>query len=491
MTLTGSPTLADDKPSEEPTPTFSYTTPTEKDYLRAFFEWGGVVTAGFLQYITEKGMVRNYDVRYNWPMFRQKLLMQKLEWDTNYIGTNFLGHMVGGSDYYYAARANHLSIAESFGMSVAGSLLWEYVGEVREIVSINDMIVTPLSGVAVGEPMTQLGAFFDRSAPTLHNRVLGVVFTPFKSLNDLLDGHTLARAESFDAYGFPANEWHEFHFAAGLAQTWQQDAAPGSAARSSQEWRFTLASHLARLPDYTGPGHHSMLFSDGNASSIDVSVAMLPDGVADLDIATQVVFAGQYTRDARLDSHGGLWGNGTLIGWSAGYQYTVHDYDRDRRRQIDQITSVEPLGVLFEHRGAFGAGRVFTRISAGADFAGVRPYALSAYRTRADAVALPYVIDQHEYYYGMGGRGAATVGIGAGHFEAQARLRFEAYAAVYAPVGTYDERTTLEERLSYALAGTPARVAVFAEQRARSGQMGHANAYRSELSLGVEIGARF
>jgi hypothetical protein len=36
--------------------------------------------------------------------------------------------------------------------------LWEYVGEWREQASINDLVVTPVSGVPVGESFFHLGA---------------------------------------------------------------------------------------------------------------------------------------------------------------------------------------------------------------------------------------------------------------------------------------------------------------------------------------------
>jgi hypothetical protein len=475
----------------EPPPTFAYTTPADKNYLRAFLELGGVIGFGFLQYITEQDIVRNYDVNYSWKMFRGKLLFEQLKLDTNHLGTNFIGHPIGGTSYYMTARGNHLSIAESFGFTVAGSTLWEYFGEVREIVSINDMIVTSLAGPAIGEPMTQLGAFFDRSSPALRNRILGVFFGPVKSLNDLLDGRTLARSEHLDYYGFPADEWHQFDLSTGVGNTWEQHPTRGVGSSITQEWRYALSSHLARLPDYVGAGHHSLVFSDGNVSSFEVSGAVTEQRVVDLHVETQLVLVGHYFRDAHRDSHGKLWGYGTQIGVTTGYELTFHDYDRDGFRPIDQIAGVEPLGLLFEHRGAFGAGRIFTRFSATSDFAGVRPYALRMYRQRADKVVLPYVLDQHLYYYGIGGRLMGHVGVSAGLFEIEAKLRFEGYSALEEPVALADQRASVEGRVSCEIPYTAARVAAFIERRSRWGYMGPSQAARNELSLGVEIGARY
>jgi Domain of unknown function (DUF3943) len=61
--------------------------------------------------------------------------------------------------YYLVARTNTLSIPASLLFAIAGSTLWELVGEFKEKVSINDMIVIPFAGMAIGEVFVQLGGF--------------------------------------------------------------------------------------------------------------------------------------------------------------------------------------------------------------------------------------------------------------------------------------------------------------------------------------------
>ena len=485
------PARAQDEALELVAPTFAYTKPADKDYVRAMLELTGVVTFGFLWYVTQTDIVRDYDVGYSWPVFRRKLLGQAFDLDTNAFGTNFVGHPIGGTLYYLTARSNRLSVAESFGIAVGGSLLWEFFGEVHEIVSANDMLVTPLAGASIAEPMLQLGAFFDRSAPRLHNRILGVLFAPLKSLNDLLDDRTPARSQELSRDGFPLDEWHQFDLRTVAATTFQEPPAHGADTHVSHELRLSLAAQLTRLPGYDTAGNHSLVFDDANASSMALDLALSNAGLVDLDFLTQFVFVGHYFRAARYDAAGRLWGQGTQVGLSSGYRYTVHDYDRDRVRPIDRIASVQPLGLVFEHRAALGLWHIVTRIAAGADFGGVRPYAAREYQQHPADVVLPVVLDEHLYYFALGGHVLSSLNVAMGLVEASAKLGFESYSALGTPIDISDRRSLLEARAGCGLGSTALRLSLVGQRRTRAGRMGTARAGRTEMSLGIELGARY
>jgi len=76
-------------------------------------------------------------------------------WDPNGISTNNLEHPYGGAVYYNAARANGLSFWTATPMTVAGSLMWELFGEPVQP-SINDVVITSLSGVNFGESIRRI-----------------------------------------------------------------------------------------------------------------------------------------------------------------------------------------------------------------------------------------------------------------------------------------------------------------------------------------------
>ncbi|MCD7972837.1 MAG: DUF3943 domain-containing protein [Candidatus Azobacteroides sp.] len=71
-------------------------------------------------------------------------------WDNDYMGTNMFLHPYNGSLYFIARRANGLNYWESGGLALAGSAMWELFMEC-EYPSTNDIIATPIGGMAIGE----------------------------------------------------------------------------------------------------------------------------------------------------------------------------------------------------------------------------------------------------------------------------------------------------------------------------------------------------
>lgn len=76
-------------------------------------------------------------------------------WDPNGISTNNLEHPFGGSVYYNVARANGMSFWTATPMAAAGSLMWGLFGEPVQP-SANDVIITTLSGVNLGEGIRRI-----------------------------------------------------------------------------------------------------------------------------------------------------------------------------------------------------------------------------------------------------------------------------------------------------------------------------------------------
>ncbi len=76
-------------------------------------------------------------------------------WDNNDIRVNELEHPWAGAAYFNSGRANGLSFWGSAPMALAGSMMWELFGE-SKAPSVNDLLSTSLTGIALGEPLHQL-----------------------------------------------------------------------------------------------------------------------------------------------------------------------------------------------------------------------------------------------------------------------------------------------------------------------------------------------
>src|SRR6185295_4127945 len=137
---------------------------------------------------TDKSNDRDYDLGYDWDGLRSKLLFQSIAFDNNKFPTNWVTHPIAGWLYYTVPRSNRLSVQESFAFALASSTFWEFLGEIREQASVNDMIVTPVSGLPIGESLVQLGALMQRSRRGTVTRALAWTFGGAKSLHDAIDG---------------------------------------------------------------------------------------------------------------------------------------------------------------------------------------------------------------------------------------------------------------------------------------------------------------
>jgi hypothetical protein len=466
----------------------------EKYYLRAILEHQGLFVLGLLWYVTTTDIRHDWDLGYRWNAFEDKLTGAAIKIDTNRFGTNFIGHPVGGTGYYIAARSNGLGIPEAFGFSVAGSLLWEYFGEVTEIISANDMVVTPFGGMAIGEATTQLGAFFDRSSPTLGHRVLSTLFAPLRAVNRAMDSEPLEPSPSLDARGLPSEEWHRFRLFALSAATHQGRTRelPGTTFAS---YGVEASSRLARLPDYDGAGRHSLGFGDARVSHLDLRISGSEHGVGDLAFECGFLLGGYYLRDATLDRAGRVSGGGLVVGIGTSFLYSLHDYDTDRVRPTDRIARVTPLGVLFEHRGALGPVNSSARIDVGPDFGGVQPYALPNGIAPEDPGDFERVTRIHGYYHSLGAHFASSLELGVGPVTLAGSLRAERHQAMNAlgrapsdPSTIVDTRTEADARLMLRLPNTPATLLGYAARRLRAGRAGPSRDDRTETALGGGLG---
>src|SRR6478735_2293698 len=115
------------------------------------------------------------------------------EWDTDEFGINFIGHPYQGTLYYNAARTQGYNFWQSAPFAVAGSLSWEYFGE-NTLPSYNDMIYTPLNGIALGEILYRVSSNIldDRTRGTERTirEISAGIINPVRGVNRLLQGKT-------------------------------------------------------------------------------------------------------------------------------------------------------------------------------------------------------------------------------------------------------------------------------------------------------------
>lgn len=311
------PCRADD--SNESAPLLRYRAPRGPHYVRLALEEVVLLGAGFGQYWYDREQnSRDWQFNYDWASFRARLEGKAYAFDTNGFDTNFVFHPAAGTLYYLTARSNRFGPFESLAIAFGTSAIWEFFGEFQEKVSINDLVVTPVAGMAWGETLTQLGAYFLRECPSTANQILGSALAPFTALHDAVDG-----AEHLTVCDGESPSARRFRFNVQGGETWSEGHSPYASLRAGLETEVIHLSDFARL------GTESSIFTDGNVSRLRFVTGFSNVGaitVSDLSFLTQTVIAGLHYRNNVLEA-GELRRHEAIFGFMVGAEYTRHRYD--------------------------------------------------------------------------------------------------------------------------------------------------------------------
>ncbi|MDU1905675.1 MAG: DUF3943 domain-containing protein [Dysgonomonas sp.] len=128
-------------------------------------------------------------------------------WDNDYMGTNFFLHPYHGNLYFNAGRANGLTYWESGGLALGGSAMWELFMEC-EYPSTNDIIATPIGGMAIGEVFYRVSDLIIDDRRTGNSRfgheVAAFLISPMRGLTRIINGDAWRRrSTSGKQFGVP------------------------------------------------------------------------------------------------------------------------------------------------------------------------------------------------------------------------------------------------------------------------------------------------
>jgi hypothetical protein len=106
-------------------------------------------------------------------------------WDRDGWVVNYVGHPVQGSFFYNSVRSQGAGFWEAAGFAVFHTLFWEYFLEaINEQPSINDLISTPVAGIALGELSHLATKRMLRGGLTTWEKIAVTVINPFYVINN-------------------------------------------------------------------------------------------------------------------------------------------------------------------------------------------------------------------------------------------------------------------------------------------------------------------
>jgi hypothetical protein len=157
----------------------------EEHENRMLLEIAGIAGVGEAYYYRGDGRASadDWQLPGNWSALGEKLTGDGIRFDSNGFATNTVKHpILFGAAVHVLARENGYSLAESFLISSAVSLGWEFVGEWREYASINDLATTSPAGTPVGESVYQIAHHLRRTHFELHGGLGRVGAVSFRTV---------------------------------------------------------------------------------------------------------------------------------------------------------------------------------------------------------------------------------------------------------------------------------------------------------------------
>jgi hypothetical protein len=415
----------------------------------------------------------DWELQWDGKSWRRKIItFDAVRFDSNHFSTNALLHpFATGMWYHVAGRSNHLSMGEALLFSSAASAIWEYLVEFKELVSLNDIIVTPLAGLPFGEVFYQYGEMFSRGRRESLNGVLGLLFGVPQRFHALLDGTPIPKAPETDRFGFPNDVAHEFevYTGAGLISTNDEEDEPRDRAE------IGVRTEIITLRGYDRPGYVPWSVTSDNFTKLAARFVVSSGGVKHISVYAKASYGGVYWKAIDRGPARDLRGVSFFAGLGSAYEYSL----RSARGFEDRLGIVSVLGPVVDFTARGGGLKVRAGLDVFGDFAMMTPYASKTFFEHVKGTQTKSVLQFDHYYYGGGVSVVPEISISYESLNAGVEARFdyirsiegldrtEEHIVEKAPAA--DRRETYRVWLAYVFPQRAMRLSVSREEVFRSG----------------------
>ncbi len=401
-----------------------------RERARGWIELAAFSTASTVNYWASGAFPEDRDFRLTLAdQIDRVFFLEGWRFDSNQFSLNW-SHILAGAIHYQFGRGNGLSWLYSWMMAVAGSTWWEIVGEPKEVISINDQIMTGLGGLATGEPWYQIGHFLSHQSGLLP-RALSFL-NPAVKLNHWLDRKDAAAEE----YAQPG--WHDFSLFAGVRRL-------SSAGREAEtDAYFGLHARLLGLPEFGTAGEIRRGVKEPYFSEVTLDCATRGGRAEETRLFTKAVTWGRFVQKIGADGTGA----GLILGFGSAFELfkkrPLADYDAipvPVKTGLERLRLSEPRSFTDKLAILHAAGpvldwivfrrdlRLWTVLEAYCDFALVNSYALNDYSRAHDIAGLKTTVFYYGYYYGFGGTLSASARLGWKNLRVHGRAEFGAWGS--------------------------------------------------------------
>jgi hypothetical protein len=400
---------------------------------RAFLEIGTLMTYSMVRYwLNYAKFIEDWQYHFSWKDQRKRFFtLQAWKFDSNAFSLNWT-HSFAGVLYYNLARTNHLSWSQSFLFSLGGSLWWEYCAEWREVISINDNLMTGFGGYAAGEPWFQVVDYFIGHKGIL-NGLLSFL-NPALKLNHWLDGRR-GRTPA----PIPEPGWHDFRLYIG-----QKRMPTTSGMGLENNLLFGFQTRIVQVPEYGKVEQSGRTIRDTLASDLSLEFAFRHGRIEEFDFDTRVTGLGYFKQDIGPDSRGYAYIVGMGSAFTLYKKKSVSIYDSgaitprpgydlhldEPRNFRDKMAAVHIIGPVFDYTKFSPASRLRLVLAAYLDFGLINSYALNKYSIDHDINGVKTTLMYYGYYYGIGTSITSGLTYNYRNLELEGLFMFQAYRSV-------------------------------------------------------------
>ncbi len=380
----------------------------KQNYLRTGVEIGVLLSSGMAIYYKN---ISSNQADFDYGLvdgIKKKLNGEAFRFDDNSKKANY-GHVYAGVLYYQEARANGFNSLESFLVSFASSTAWEFM-EYREVLSINDEILTPIGGYVIGEATYQISCALLQK-DNLAAKALGYTINPGLAANQAID-----KFKSGDKYKGQLDckkpRWEDISVYIGLDKG--QKAYDPSV---HQNKLVGMDATVVNIEDFQKPGKESKLVYDTAMAKMLVEING-NDGVKDLRVIAQIVAAAFNQKNLSIDESGQLRGYNVILG--AGSASTWNDRGTaERTKAEDFYGTIDILGASAHADIYYNGFKIKADFGFYGDFTMVKSYSLSKFLegNPTGLTGQDTTLQKRGYYYGMGTTVLGALAIQKGNFE--------------------------------------------------------------------------
>jgi hypothetical protein len=401
---------------------------------RALFEIGILMAYSQTRYwLNYAKFIEDWQYHFSWKEQKRRFFtFEAWMFDSNAFSLNWT-HAFAGVLYYQFGRTNNLSWPQSFLFSLGGSLWWEYVAEWREIISVNDNIMTSTGGFAAGEAWFQLGKYFIGRKGLLE-RFLSFAVNPVLKFNHWLD----LRQGKNRSLG-PRPGWHDFRLFVGRKKM------PTSAGTGPQNTMFVgFHTRIIHAPEYGKPELSGRRVSDTLASDLDVDFALRHGRIEEFNFSTRVAGLGYYRQAIGPDRRGYAYYFGMGSAFTLYKKKSVSIYDSgsitvnqgadlhldEPRRFTDKMAAVQIAGPVFDYTAFTPVSRLRLVLDGYLDFGLINAFALNPYSEAVNIRGVKTTLLYYGYYYGVGTTLGSDLTYRYRAIQFGGRLRYSTYGSI-------------------------------------------------------------